>query len=159
MPASTERLVWTFCPLAYSTETIINLLAVLVGVCIERLRSNTLRITPSGRVPLRGVNPDTRVNLADSGRREYVVAFWDDIGAIFGGRSESRGNRDISTDIAHDTVNRWVNAERLANDGIKDWKLAEGLIGHRAETTVGVAEVINLLLVKGRPMMKKVSTY
>jgi hypothetical protein len=153
MTTSTEGLVWTLSPLADSTETIINFLAMLVGVFLGRLRSNTLRITPPSRVPLRGVRPDKRVNLADRSRSEYVITLRDNICAIFGGRSEGRRNRDIRTDIAHEAMDRWMQAEGFTNNGIKDWELTEAFISHRTESTIGIAEVVDLLLVKGIPIV------
>ena len=63
MAASTEGLIWTLSPLADITEPIINLLAT--SICFGRLRSNTLGITPAGRVPPCGVRPNKGVNLAD----------------------------------------------------------------------------------------------
>lgn len=153
MPPGTEGLVRALSSLAHSTETIINLLAILVRVSLESLSSNALGITPPCWVPLRRVNPDKGVNLADGSRSKHVVALWNNINTIFGGGSESRGNWDIGTNVAHDAVNRRVHAERLTNDGIKDWKLAEALICHRAERAIRVAEMVDLLLVKRFPMM------
>jgi len=155
MPTSTEWLIWALSSLADGTETKVDLLAILVGVRLIRLRSNTFRITPPFRIPFRGISPNTGVDLADGGRSKYVVALGDNIGAIFRWCSESWGNRDIRTDIPHDAVDRRVHAESLTDNGIKNWKLAEGLVGHWTETAIGVTKVFDLFLIKGFPIIKK----
>ena len=63
MPTGTERLVRTLRALAHRTETVIDLLPILVSILIERLLSLALWVRPATRNPLLGFVPHRFVDL------------------------------------------------------------------------------------------------
>ena len=76
------------------------------------------------------------------------MTFWDDISVVFSG-NESRGNRDIITDMSDDTVNGWVDAKSFTNNGVQNRELTKFLVSHGTDRPVGVAEIFYLFLVNG----------
>lgn len=146
--ACTKRLVRGLGAFAHGAVSIVNLLAVDVEVGVERLGSNAVGVAPSGGIPLVRVFPDPGVGLADSGRREDVVAFGDDVDAVLGGGSEGRGHSYVVADVAHDGVDGRVETECFADEGIQNWEAAEFFVGHRAELAVGRGEVLDLFFVE-----------
>lgn len=145
--ASTEGLVWTVSSFAHSAEPIIDLFAVLIDVVLEGCSSNTFGIAPTRWQPLVRLLPYSRVHLADSGTSQNVVSFGNDEGAILGGSRKSRGNGNVVADIAHDAVDRWVNSEGLADDGVHQGEFAQLLEGEGPHLAVWRAEELALLLV------------
>jgi hypothetical protein len=150
--ASTERLVRTVSTLAHSTESIVNLLAVLVRVRVESLCSSSFGVAPPSRIPSKGFRPDMRVNLANSCASENVVAFRNNIGAVFRRRSESRRDGNVGTDVAHDAVNWGMHAKSLANDRVQNRKFTKLFICHAPERSIRVAEILDLFLVESFPI-------
>ena len=149
MSACAEGLVWALSPLAHSAKPVVNLLPILVRVLLERLLCLALRVVPPRRVPFGRIRPQLRVDLADGRACKDVVAFRYDVLAVFGRRCECRRDDEVGADIAHDTVNRRVHAEGLADDSVEHGKRLDLVIGRRAERTVRVQEMLHLLLIKG----------
>jgi len=63
MPTSTERLIRTVRTFAHRTETVINLLPILVSILPECLLSLALWVRPATRDPLLGFVPQPFVGL------------------------------------------------------------------------------------------------
>lgn len=116
----TEWLVGALCALAHSTETIVNLLAVFVSVHLVSLCRNTLGVVPAVWVPVLTRLPYGGINLADSGGCHDEVPFGDNVNAVFRRCRKGGGDRDVVADVAHDAVNRRVDTESLADDGVED---------------------------------------
>ena len=149
--ASTKRLVRAFCTLAYSTKSKINFLATFIRIRFECLSGNTFGVAPPSWVPNFCVVPYLRIDLADTGRSKDVVATGYNIGTVLRGCSKSSRYRDISTNVAHDTVNGWVEAKCFPNNRVHDGQLTKFLVGHTPECTIRIAKVFNLLLVECLP--------
>lgn len=149
--ASTERLIGTIGSLAYSTKSIVDLLATVIRIRFESLSCNTFRVAPPNWVPRIWVSPYLGINLANTWRSKNVVATGHNIGTVFRRCTKSRRNGNIRANVTHDTVNWWVEAKCLPNNRVHDRQFTEFLVSHTPECTVRIAEVFHLLLVECLP--------
>ena len=141
-----EWLIRTLCALADETETEVNLGTVCVVILLVCLLGGTLRVRPPCWVPLSGVLPQHWVDLRDGSRREDGVALWNDVLAILGRSSKRLGHNDVFANTTHDTMDRRVNAERLADHRVQNGEVLELVVLGSAPFAIGLAEMLNLFL-------------
>lgn len=83
------------------------------------------------------------------------MAFRDDVDTILRRRCQGSGNGDVCADVAHDGMDRRVDAKRFADDGVEDGESFEFFVDGSAKCSVVVRKILGLFLVKRLPIIGK----
>jgi hypothetical protein len=75
------------------------------------------------------------------------VALWHNILRVLRRCRERPWNDEVGANVSHDTVDRRVNAEGLANYGIEERKGFKFLVGWQAKGAVRAREMLDLFLI------------